>query len=340
MKKIFIFIAVLILVTGILPAKESRFKINPKVEFSLDDSDVTGDKYYLEYELEGELEVKYNFTDRLAAILNVELSRHDVDVEEISVLYDFDEYNRIKGGLFDSSLVMEDFLKEKYEIFHYDSPGVMYIKELGYTSNNTGIEYKSRRFLAEKIGFDAAFFFNPSHNETQFFLTGYYNFEEERNFISLTASYLPYVVHNVALGGSSEYKYNNFIFDLKYFNDTEHFVYTAEASIGSNLIDPVGYLHFPGEEDSWFAAADAGIGYNFQFSKFTYTPALRCGILCPDIKYMDENRRLDLMLGNYFHGKYIFVHLEGGFRFDTYDKGDGVKTDVDPIWGISFCLRS
>ena len=148
------------------------------------------------------------------------------------------------------------------------------------------------------------------------------------------------MVHNLAFGGESEeYKYNNFIFDLKYYRNIGSTIWAAEVNVGTNLIDPVGYLHFPGEDDSWFASADLAFGYNFALSKCVYTPAIRCGILCPDIKYMDENRRLELMLGNWFRGKYMFVHLDGGLRFDTYKSGS-LKTKVEPIWGINICIKS
>ncbi len=341
MKKWIILLALVLLAAGTAFSKpKDYFTLDAEAEFKLDDSDITGDKYYVGFQLEGELEAKIRFNDRLFATLAIEIDRKDVDPEEVSVFYWIDEYQSIKGGLFDSSLTMNDFLKKKSELFFYDSPGVRYIKESGFTNIDTGIEYSNRHIFGDKTQLDAAFFFNSGHNESQFFLTGYYNFTEGLDFIAFTVSYLPYVVHNVAFGGSSdEYNYNNFIFDLKYYHNIDRFVWSCEANIGTNLIDPVGYLHFPGEDDSWFASADASFGYNFRFDKFVYTPALRAGILCPDIKYIDENRRLELMLGNWFHGKYVFVHLDGGLRFDTYKSGS-LKTKVEPIWGINFCVKS
>ena len=340
MRKILIFLLLILISTDFIFAKEKeRFSFDAEAEFKLDDSDITGDKYYVEYELEGELEAKCRFTDRLSATLAIELDRKDVDAEEISVTYLIDDFSSLRAGLFDSSLVMGDFVKKKKELFFYDSPGVRYVKESGFTNLDTGIEYQNRHFIGDKIQLDASAFFNSSHNESQFFLTCYYNFMEGLDFIAFTISYLPFVVHNVALGGSSEYKYNNFIFDLKYYKNVERIVWSCEANIGTNLIDPVGYLHFPGEDDSWFASADVAFGYNFPFENFTYTPAFRAGILCPDLKYVDENRRLELMLGNWFHGKYVFVHLDGGIRFDTY-KSDSLKTKVEPIWGINVCVKS
>ena len=340
MKRFFALMLVMMLVASALSAKpKDNLSIDVQAEFKVDDSDITGDKYYVEYQVEGELEVKYQFTDRLSATVAVEIDRKDVDPEEISATYWIDEFSNIRAGLFDSSLTMNDFLKKKQELFFYDSPGVKYIKDSGFTNLDTGIEYKNRHFLHDKVQLDAAAFFNSAHNESQFFLTGYYNFMEGLDFIAFTVSYLPYIVHNVVFGGSSEYQYNNFIFDLKYYKNTESFIWQAEANIGTNLIDPVGYLHFPGEDDSWFASADVAVGYNIHMSNLVYTPALRCGVLCPDIKYIDENRRLELMLGNWFHGKYVFVHLDGGLRFDTYDNGS-LKTDFEPIWGINVCIKS
>jgi len=340
MKRLFIVVTLLMLITSASFCKpKDYFSLDAEVQFKLDDSDITGDKYYAEYQLEGELEAKLKLTDRLSATLAIEIDRKDVDPEEASVFYWIDEFQSIKGGLFDSSLTLNDFLKKKQELFFYDSPGVKYIKHSGFTNIDTGVEYSNRHILGDKTQLDAAAFFNSAHNESQFFLTGYYNFTEGLNFIAFTVSYLPFIVHNVAFEGSSEYKYNNFIFDIKYYRNVDRIVWAAEANIGTNLIDPVGYLHCPGEDDSWFASADLAVGYNFNLSNFVYTPALRCGVLCPDIKYMDENRRLELMMGNWFHGKYVFVHLDGGVRFDTY-KSNGLKTKVEPIWGINVCIKS
>ena len=341
MKKILILFTVLILCSvSLFAAKEDRIKFDAEVEFKLDDSDVTGDKYYLEYELEGTFTAEYMISDRLFTILSMEIDRKDVEPDEVSVVYAFDELSWIKGGIFQRDLYLNDFVKKRYEVFEMDSPGVEYMKKLGWSSNDTGIRYVHDNFLTDNLTLDATFFFNSSHNETQFILTGMYNFEPDRHFLAFTASYLPYAVHQAALGIGDEYQYNNFLFDMKYFMYTTSWVITAEASAGTNLVDPVGLLHFPGKEESFFAAADASVGYNFSTSRFVYTPAFRAGILMPDIDRIDDSRRVELLLGNYFHGRNVFMHLEGGVQFDTYDNGSGLETDFEPIWSISFCVKS
>ena len=174
MKRLLIVITLLMLIAGTLIGKpKDYFSLDAEVQFKLDDSDITGDKYYVEYQVEGELEAKIRFTDRLSTTLAIEIDRKDVDPEEVSVFYWIDEFQSIKGGLFDSSLTLNDFLKKKSELFFYDSPGVKYIKDSGYTNINTGIEYSNRHIIGDKTQLDAAFFFNSAHNESQFFLTGY-----------------------------------------------------------------------------------------------------------------------------------------------------------------------
>ena len=149
MKRFFALMLVMMLVASALSAKpKDNLSIDVQAEFKVDDSDITGDKYYVEYQVEGELEVKYQFTDRLSATVAVEIDRKDVDPEEISATYWIDEFSNIRAGLFDSSLTMNDFLKKKQELFFYDSPGVKYIKDSGFTNLDTGIEYKNRHFLS------------------------------------------------------------------------------------------------------------------------------------------------------------------------------------------------
>lgn len=101
MKKILILFTVLILCSvSLFAAREDRIKFDAEVEFKLDDSDVTGDKYYLEYELEGTFTAEYMISDRLSTILSMEIDRKDVEPDEVSVVYAFDELSWIKGGNF------------------------------------------------------------------------------------------------------------------------------------------------------------------------------------------------------------------------------------------------
>ena len=148
MKRLFIVLTLLVLITGTLFSKpKDYFSLDAEAQFKLDDSDITGDKYYVEYQFEGELEAKLRFNDRLSATLAIEIDRKEVDPEEVSVFYWIDEFQSIKGGLFDSSLALNDFLKKKQELFFYDSPGVKYIKDSGFTNLDTGIEYQCQRML-------------------------------------------------------------------------------------------------------------------------------------------------------------------------------------------------
>lgn len=342
MKKLLIILAVLVTLSTSAYSQEisDRIKFDAEVEFNLEDSDITGDKYYLEYDLVGTFTAEYFMNDRFSTIISIDVDRNDVDPDEVSVLYSFDELSWIKGGIFQRDLYLNDFVKKRFEIFEMDSPGVEYMKKMGWSSNDTGVRYLRDNFLTENLTLDATFFFNSAHNETQFILTGMYSFEPDRHFLALSASYLPYIVHHGAISATDEYQYNNFLFDAKYFLYTTSWVVTGEASLGTNLADPIGLLHFPGKEESFFAAADASLGYNISTSRFVYTPAFRAGILMPDIDKIEDSRRVELLLGNSFHGRNIFMHLEGGFQFDTYDNGSGLETDVEPIWSINFCVKS
>ena len=187
-KVLFLLLVILILPQFGFCKPKDNFKFDAQAEFKLDDSDITGDKYYVEYELEGEIEMEYRFTDRLSANLAIEIDRKEVDPEEVSVSYWIDEFQSIRAGLFDSSLVMGDFVKKKKELFFYDSPGVKYVKDSGFTNIDTGLEYQNRHFIGDKVQLDASAFFNSSHNESQFILTGYYNFMEGLDFIAFSIS--------------------------------------------------------------------------------------------------------------------------------------------------------
>ena len=83
MKRLFIILALILFMTGTAFSKpKDYFSLDAEVQFKLDDSDINGGRYYVGFQLEGELEAKLRFNDRLYATLAVEIDRKDVDPKE------------------------------------------------------------------------------------------------------------------------------------------------------------------------------------------------------------------------------------------------------------------
>lgn len=98
-------------------------------------------------------------------------------------------------------------------------------------------------------------------------------------------------------------------------------------------------LQFPGNDNSFFAFADFAAGINLYSKSFIYTPAVRCGVLFPNVEYMYTNE-IEILLGNYLRWRYIFLHIEAGVRFDTYKDKGNLVTALEPAWGLTFTVKS
>lgn len=242
--KIFVFFTCVILfITPALFSSE-KFKVDGEAEFEFNDSHIVADQFFTNYDIKGKIGLGFLLTKQWEIFLEVELDKYELDVEEISVKFSWikNATHSIRAGRFEGDLVLNDFLKKRYELFSLKTPGVKYIEDLGYENFNTGIEYKAENFIWSEFDMSFSFFFNAAHSEPQFIFSGIYNIDESLHFVALTASYLPYVKHQVALGGGAENQFNNILFDLKYYKYGESIVLAGEAAFGKNLIDRSGWL--------------------------------------------------------------------------------------------------
>ena len=132
---------------------------------------------------------------------------------------------------------------------------------------------------------------------------------------------------------------HNFLIDL-ICGDYEHdFQFGLELTGGSNLIDPIGYLHFPSNGDcSFFGGGDIHVGYKFDFQAWVWNPALRYSILFQDIS-VPECPQMEIILGNKFiFAKKAFLSVGGGIGIDSFYENNELLTRLKWIWAAQIAL--
>ena len=127
--------------------------------------------------------------------------------------------------------------------------------------------------------------------------------------------------------------------DLFWANHRDRFVYGLELSGGSNLIDPIGLIHFPGSDPSIFLGADAYLGYRIGPKGKRWVPKFRYSILFPDASAW-ECQQMELRFGNEFRFRdEAKLHADVGLGIDTFYNGGELYTQLGFLWAINFLVN-
>jgi hypothetical protein len=134
--------------------------------------------------------------------------------------------------------------------------------------------------------------------------------------------------------------FHNFSADLVFSNYENDFLYGVEVTGGSNLIDPIGFVHFPsGGDYTVFLGADLHAGYRFRFADINWIPALRLSVLFPNAEVM-ECQEMEFILGNTLvYNDVVFLYLDAGLRINTFYQSDTLYTQLEMIWGIRLAVH-
>ena len=105
--------------------------------------------------------------------------------------------------------------------------------------------------------------------------------------------------------------------------------------MANNLIDPVGYIHFPGDgEAGWFFGSSAYAGYPIGEEKFVWTPGLLFSMLIHELD-IPESNSIKVGTGNKFEwDDYFSVNMELGLGINTY-YDPNLITALELLWGIT-----
>ena len=347
--KKYVFICSFFLISvSLLSAKNTLLEdLDLSVRFYMDTDNETAPVNYfnLGLKLKGQFEVNENWL--IGSYLDVAYDK--IRADELWVRYSFGR-ERIQLGQFENEILLEDQFSSVDTPFYRSSLTRGYLKYSGwYSKKAAGVKYYrnyNKKTLIPLSAFTHVFF-SPSGREVQANLGLFYPFAGEDSWIGFSAAYYPYWIHNSWVGQSSSYAQdNNYLFQavVADMSGRHRVMYNGNITVGSNLIDPVGIIHFPGAgEPSWFLSGDMMTAMSFGDKAFSWMPGLSAGFLIYDL----NNSEAWTFSGRTGHllswQKDFFLHLEGGLNVITKNGivsgSSNLQTALEWVWGVKFQVR-
>lgn len=267
--------------------------------------------------------------------LQADVTGEAVRLDELWGQYAFDDRCRLRFGLFENSLLMEDApgagafsaeggrLRERLERMGW------------YSGNSMGARYSGE---GEVLEGSAEFFFIS--NSSEILLRGDLSRPVGGGRAGLSLAYYPHLFHNMwgepTSSHSSEsktfsigtprkrgvYEVHYFLADLYWgkLTDEPGLIYKAELTGGNNLSDPAGVLAYGGDDDSlsFFLGGDLLVGRVWGGEAFTWTPGLNLSLICENL---EEPKRgsFGILLGNrWVWNNRLSLFLDSGVELTNY----------------------
>lgn len=284
--------------------------------------------------------------------LELDAGTDAVRVDEIYARYKKGE-NRIKLGAFENSLLADDFFNSREYPFASDGYVRNRLDDMGwYSSNSLGVQH-FQMISGQKSdwGHVAEIAYSANSSEMKITVGMGYSQGGEDSVMGVMFSYYPHFIHN--LWGDSAFSLSSSAQDNGYYEDhyflinafigdmTEErkLIYKMEYTAGNNLVDPVGYIQYPGDGDiSWFFASDFFAGYVMDRGNVEWTPAVNISYFIHDFSTAESNT-VTARLGNRLNwDNTAYLHFDLGVEIDTYYEGDSSSdliTGLEALCGIS-----
>jgi hypothetical protein len=330
-------LTLLFLVLPGLPAAE--VDIRGRLTLFTDDALKFTDYYYLRGELEFELEV----LDNLEMVLELEADQLEVEMGELFLEWEPRPSFSLKAGRVENALTLDEVLPRFDRIFARPSWISRYIDNMGYVSKGTGVRFAwdSPREGLPLSGFVHPLFV-PAHAEVQLSGGLLYHFAGQDSYLGLLGAYFPFLVHEFILGSSDYLGLHNLLGTAVAADHEPPWIFGLELTLGSNLIDPVGLIHYTELEDSGsvFFGTDLYLGHWVRLKKAQWLPALRGSLLLPNLR-VPERFHVELLAGNLFElHKRVKLHLDVGLRLYSREIAEQLYSRLEPIWALSFLAET
>ena len=332
---------------SVADAAEAGKSSNKKTDLEWDDLGLSAEFYFetdqdrvMEeyYEIGAKLEFEFDAPRHWKMQLELEAAMDGLDLEEVWGRWKGEDY-KIKAGLFKNEILLEDQLSDPYECFINDNLIKERMDQNGwYSKSSTGVK------IYEDVNY-AHLLFQPTGREMQAIAGWYYPFAGEDSYLGASFVYYNYFVHNLWVGGEGFTNDNNFLLSTAVADLSLKklpFFYKVEVTGGNNLIDPIGFVHFPSEGDvNWFLGGDLLVGLPRGDEDFLWTPALNLSIIMQDIIEYPEAWTSYVRMGHQLAwDETFYIRLEAGLEidtyYDTYEHADPtLVTGLEALWGIS-----
>lgn len=330
-------LVLLLLPLPFLPA--APVDVEGRLTFFSDDALKFSDYYYLRGELEFELEI----VKGLEMVLELEADQLEVEMGELYLDWRPQSTFRLKAGRVENALTLDEVLPAFDRIFARPNGISRYIDSMGYVSKGTGARFSwssPRRELP--LSWFVHPLFVPSHAEIQLSGGLLYHFAGQDSYLGLLGAYFPFLVHEYILGSSEYLGLHNLLGSAVAANHEDRWIYGAELTLGSNLIDPVGLIHYTELEDSGsiFFGTDLYLGRRLDLGKAQWLPALRGSLLLPNLR-VPRRYHLELTAGNLIElHKRVKLHLDAGLRLYSREIAERLYSRLEPIWALCFLAET
>jgi len=297
------------------------------------------------YSLGAEIKLYIEPTDRWKFKLELDAGTDSVKAEEIWGKHRT-PHTSLKLGTFENNLLLDDRISSRESLFAADNAVRTRMNLMGwYSPAATGAEFGWDQ--AGKLpGGYVHLFLNAAGSEFMAVTGLDFSCGENGPSAGVTGAYYPYIIHDLWVDDSASHTrdhyflFNAFLADLA---DEKRLLYKMEVTAGTNLIDPIGYIHYPGDSGvSWFFGTDLSAGYTFQSEKddFRWTPGLGASFLIHDLTAAETNSA-EIRLGSRlsWHDRF-YMHFDLGIRIETlYDTDEDydpyLATELEALCGIS-----
>ena len=312
--------------------------LESKMRFRTDQDSIDDEYFTFDAELKLKYETKTDFDFRMES----ELDRDGVRLSELWGRYKFDEW-RMKAGMFENILLGDDFLSGERCFFSSDNIVSERLRYMGwYSSAATGVSlYRNAKDDESAYGVYSHAFFHPSSAEFQFDVGGYWAYAGEDTFLGGIAAYYPFFIHDAWYGDSSYVQKHNFLMSVYAadFREEKAFVYKVEALVASNLIDPVGFIHFPsGTDGSLFFGTCTYFGFPIAGESVVVTPGLRFSYLMHSFEQPRSNDMEYVFSGTFRLHDVLTMNGGIGIGTSTYYEAKWV-TALELLWNLEVSVR-
>jgi hypothetical protein len=312
-----------------------KLDIDADFRFGTNSEIVMVDYLFLRSSLEFEFEATKDFECTFEVLADL----YELEMTELSFKWKQGKYLNLLFGKFENALTLDEYLPGFDRPFANRNLLSRYIDDQGYVSNHIGVKaYKKQIKGTPFFSYLGHFLLVPSQLEFQFNVGFILHLSGENSYLGIFAAYFPFLVHHLGQGQTNKYPLHNALVDLFWANHSGPMIYALELSGGSNLVDPIGILHFPGSDPSVFLGADAFLGYTVGSKDKAWIPKLRYTILFPDASVM-ECQQMELRFGNEFRFRDdMKLHADVGLGVDTfYDSGE-LYTQLKLLWAANFLV--
>jgi len=324
---------------------EKKTDLNTKFYFKTD-QDRAVSEYFA---LGAELELHFDVSDQWELEMEVDAATDKIQLEEIWGKVKLAPAS-VKFGMFENDLTLDDRLSSTEYLFSTDSIIRKRLEYMGwYSPAATGVLAR-RNYKDGELPFSgyAHVMFQPSGREVQADLGLYYPYGGEDTWLGISGAYYPFFIHSNWIGSDNSYTQDhNFLIQAAVadFSDEALFIYKGDITLGNNLIDPVGFIHYPGEEGvSWFLGSDLFAGLPLISGDFVWTPALNASFLIHDLSTPEAWSSSIRMGSRLAWNEMFFIHVDTGLEIDTRydsdaDQNQKLVTGLEVLWGIKIQVR-